>query len=514
MTPVRQKILSFAEAPAVFDQLRTAGQTLVQCHGTFDLLHPGHFYHLEEAKALGDVLVVTVTGSKYVNKGPGRPYFNDQLRAKSLAALACVDYVVVVPHVAAVEAIECVKPAIYCKGREYADPESDVTGNIHDDLKTVEKYGGKVAYVGSVVFSSSKLLNQHIDHLPERIKEFCRELSSTCSPENFRDAVNAFAELKILLIGDIIFDRYSYVTVQGLTSKASIVSTRYLYDDLQPGGTIAVYRHLKQFTPHVRMISLAGTEDWSRAELRKHLAEDDDLVVRSEHFTSIIKHRYVSPLSEGKELTKYFSVNYIDDQPPAPEQVDAVLRTIEKEISRVDLVVVADFGHGVMQNAVRDFVQAKAGFLALNCQTNSNNHGFNIINRQYHRVNCFSLDQTEMLLATGRRHIDFRAELEKLKETFSSEYAWLTRGSVETLGLKTGEKPCACLPLEAEVTDTVGAGDAFFAVAAMAARKNYSNPLATFMGQLAGAQAVKFVGNTLSVSKAVLLKSGMSLLKF
>jgi sugar/nucleoside kinase (ribokinase family) len=167
-----------------------------------------------------------------------------------------------------------------------------------------------------------------------------------------------------------------------------------------------------------------------------------------------------------------------------------------------------------MQKVVRDFVQAKARFLALNCQTNSNNHGFNIINRQYHRMSCFSLDHTEILLATGHRHIDFRGELEKLKETFSSDYAWLTRGSVETLGLKTGEKPCACLPLEAEVTDAVGAGDAFFAVAALAARKNYSNPLATLMGQLAGAQAVKFVGNTRSISKTTLLKSGMSLLKF
>ncbi|HUB67283.1 MAG TPA: adenylyltransferase/cytidyltransferase family protein [Candidatus Methylacidiphilales bacterium] len=514
MTSVRQKILSFEEAPKVFDQLRSQGLTIVQCHGTFDLLHPGHFYHLEEAKALGDVLAVTVTAGKYVNKGPGRPYFNDHLRAKSLAALACVDYVVIVPYTAAVEAIECIKPAIYCKGHEYADPESDVTGNFQDDLKTVEKFGGKVAYVGSVVFSSSKLLNKHLDHLPERIKDFCRDLSLSCSPEKFRDAVDAFGDLKVLLIGDIIFDRYSYVKVQGLTSKASIVSTRYLYDELQPGGTIAVYRHLKQFTPHVKMISLAGTEDWSRAELRKYLTEGDDLIVHDPHFTTIIKHRYVSPLSEGKELIKYFSVNYIDDQPPGDAQINSLLKEIEREIGLADLVVVADFGHGVMQKAVRDFVQAKARFLALNCQTNSNNHGFNIINRQYHRVNCFSIDQTEILLATGRRHIDFRGELEQLKETFSSDYAWLTRGSVETIGLKTGEKPCACLPFEAEVTDTVGAGDAFFSVAALAAYKNYSNPLATFMGQLAGAQAVKTVGNTRPISKAVLLKSGMSLLKF
>jgi rfaE bifunctional protein nucleotidyltransferase chain/domain len=511
---MRQKILSFQEAPAVFDQLRGQGRAIVQCHGTFDLLHPGHFYHLEEARALGDVLVVTVTESNYVNKGPGRPYFNDHLRAKSLAALACVDYVVMVPHATAIEAIECVKPTIYCKGLEYADPENDVTGNIHDDLKMVEKFGGKVSYVGSVVFNSSKLINNHLQHIPEKMKDFCRELASTCSPNNFRDAVDAFSDLKVLLIGDIIFDRYSYVKVQGLTSKATIVSTRYLFEDLQPGGTIAVYRHLKQFIPNVKMISLSGTEEWAQKELRKYLPEEDDLVVHDSQFTTIIKHRYVSPVSEGKELIKYFSVNYINDHPPEGAQVDALLKSIAKEIDQADMVVVTDFGHGVMQKAVRDLVQAKAKFLAVNCQTNSNNHGYNIINRQYHRMSCFSIDQTEILLATGQRHIDFHEELEKLKAAFSSDYAWLTRGSVETIGLKTGEKPCACVPFEAVIKDTVGAGDAFFTLAALGACKNYSNPLATFLGQLAGAQAVKIVGNTQSVSKANILKAGMSLLTF
>ena len=101
-----EKIISFAEAPALFDKLRGEGKRLVQCHGTFDLVHPGHIVHLEDAKKLGDVLVVTVTGEKHVNKGPGRPYFNDALRARTLAALSCVDYVVLVPHTAAVEAIE------------------------------------------------------------------------------------------------------------------------------------------------------------------------------------------------------------------------------------------------------------------------------------------------------------------------------------------------------------------------------------------------------------------------
>jgi len=122
------KILVFPRAAATFRELRRRGRKLVQCHGTFDLVHPGHVIHFEEAKKLGHVLVVTLTAASHVNKGPGRPFFNDALRAKALAALEVVDYVVVVPHTAAVEAIELVRPHFYCKGLEYQESANDVTG--------------------------------------------------------------------------------------------------------------------------------------------------------------------------------------------------------------------------------------------------------------------------------------------------------------------------------------------------------------------------------------------------
>ncbi|PTY04054.1 cytidyltransferase [Verrucomicrobia bacterium LW23] len=514
MTSIASKLLPFEEASAIFRQLRGEGLRVVQCHGTFDLVHPGHIFHLEEARALGDVLVVTITGEKYVNKGPGRPYFSDKLRAKSLAALACVDYVVVIPFRAAVEAIECVQPDIYCKGREYEDQSNDVTGNIADDIATVEKFGGRVSYIGSVVFSSTKLLNKHFDHMPEAIKGYCQSLAVTYPPDTFRQAVDDLKDLRVLLIGDIIFDKYSYVKVQGLTSKASIVSARHLYEDLQPGGTLAVYRHVREFTPHVKLVSILGTEPWAQEELDLHVAPEDSLVLRDETFTSVLKHRFVAPQAEGKELIKYFSVNYIDDKPPRAELIARVMETLRAEIEKADVVMVMDFGHGLMQPEVREFVQEHARFLAVNCQSNSNNHGFNIINRQYKRMDCFSLDETEMLLAVGQRHVNILDALEKLKENFSSSYAWLTRGGVETIGLKDGEKPSKLMPFEASITDTVGAGDAFFSIAALGAAKGYHNELVTFLGQLGGAQAVKIVGNTRPISKAVLLKAGMSLLNF
>jgi rfaE bifunctional protein nucleotidyltransferase chain/domain len=511
---VVDKVLSFEAAPAVFEQLRRDGKRVVQCHGTFDLLHPGHIHHLEEARALGDLLVVTVTSEKWVNKGPGRPFFNDQLRARSLAALSCVDYVVLVPHAAAVEAIECVKPTVYCKGKEYADPSNDVTGNIADDITTAQKFGGEVHYLGSVVFSSTKLINNFFDHLAAPAKAFCRELARNCSQNDFKDAVESFAGVRVLLIGDIIFDRYSTVKMQGLTSKNRIISGRFLNEETQAGGTLAVYHHLKQFADDVKFISLVGTEPWVQSALQEQLQPDEDWIIRDPKFTTVVKQRFNEPLVAGKELVKLFAVNYIDDFAPSQQTQIELLRKITDEIAKFDIVVVADFGHGLMQKEHRAAVQELASMMSLNCQTNSNNHGFNIISRQYDRANAFSLDEQELLLSCARRPIEYMHELDNLRRNFGAEYAWLTRGAVETIGLHEGEEPSLCMPFETGVVDTVGAGDAFFSVASLAAARRLPIALGTFIGQLAGGQAVKIVGNHQPISKQVLLKSGMSLLNF
>ena len=210
------KIISFESAGALLGELRQRGRKIIQSHGVFDLTLPGHILHLEEAKALGDVLVVTLNGDKHVQKGPGRPYFKEQLRARALAALACVDYVIIVPFPGASEAQIAIRPACLlqeCKNYEGLDTDVELA----EELAVVTGIGGKTAYVGSVTVSSTKLINQNFDHLPAAVKQFCQSLSSEFSGKCFREAVDNFQQIKVLIIGDTIFDRYSYVKVQGLT---------------------------------------------------------------------------------------------------------------------------------------------------------------------------------------------------------------------------------------------------------------------------------------------------------
>jgi bifunctional ADP-heptose synthase (sugar kinase/adenylyltransferase) len=213
-------------------------------------------------------------------------------------------------------------------------------------------------------------------------------------------------------------------------------------------------------------------------------------------------------------LSKLFSVNHLDKEHPQEATLKNLSAKLKREIKNFDLVLVADFGHGLMSDGIRNIVQEAAPFLALNCQTNSNNYGFNIINRQYQRADSFSLDQTEMSLACGKKRFDEILELESLKESFGASYGWFTRGGSETIGIGRNDSSCSCDSLEKIVVDTVGAGDAFCAIASMAAVKNLPVEVATLLGQISGAIAVRIMGNSECVTKNKFLKSVEVLLNY
>ena len=148
-------------------RLRAEGKTIAHCHGAFDLIHPGHIRHLQAAKDMADVLIVTLTEDRFIRKGPGRPVFNQRLRAEMLAALKAVDYVATCPWPTAVETIERLRPDLYIKGQDYRDREKDTAGAIEKEQRAVERVGGKLVFTDEIQFSSTKLLNEFFDVLSD-----------------------------------------------------------------------------------------------------------------------------------------------------------------------------------------------------------------------------------------------------------------------------------------------------------------------------------------------------------
>ncbi|MCX5713847.1 MAG: adenylyltransferase/cytidyltransferase family protein [Candidatus Omnitrophica bacterium] len=154
------KILSIGQLMKTVDRLKKEGKKIVHCHGCFDLMHPGHIKYFQAAKKMGDKLVVTVTPDVYVAKGPGRPAFNQTLRAESIAALECVDYVAINKWPTAEKTIRLLRPHIYVKGQEF-ERLKDKTGKIQKEYEVIREIGSELKFTHEIVFSSTRLLNKH-----------------------------------------------------------------------------------------------------------------------------------------------------------------------------------------------------------------------------------------------------------------------------------------------------------------------------------------------------------------
>ena len=117
----REKIMPLAEIVRYRDLLADEGQRVVFTNGCFDLLHVGHVRYLQAARALGEALIVAVNSDASVRalKGPTRPVNSEQDRAEILAALACVDYVVIFDAERVTDLVHAIRPQVYAKGGDY-----------------------------------------------------------------------------------------------------------------------------------------------------------------------------------------------------------------------------------------------------------------------------------------------------------------------------------------------------------------------------------------------------------
>lgn len=155
------KILPLQILAAKLKDERSPDKVVVLCHGCFDLMHPGHIKYLQAAKQMGNILLVTLTPDRYVDKGPDRPVFDQTLRAESLAALQCVDYVAINEWPTAEETLRLLRPDIYVKGQEFEKLE-DKTGKIQKEHEVLKEIGAEMRFTHEIVFSSTELINKYV----------------------------------------------------------------------------------------------------------------------------------------------------------------------------------------------------------------------------------------------------------------------------------------------------------------------------------------------------------------
>ena len=162
---VLNKICNLEDAIAEARFVRKRGGKVVMTCGCFDLLHAGHARYLQEARALGSLLIVAVNSDDSVrrlNKGPNRPFHNEHDRAFLLASLECVDCVVIFSEDTPEYLLATIRPEVWCKGGDYT-----IDTINQDERRLVESYGGEIAILSGEEGASTTRLIDRITHKGE-----------------------------------------------------------------------------------------------------------------------------------------------------------------------------------------------------------------------------------------------------------------------------------------------------------------------------------------------------------
>jgi len=510
-----KNILNIDDLAAVAETLRAEGRRIALCHGMFDLIHLGHVRHLQRAREEGDVLMVTVTADAYSRKGPGRPVFTDMLRAEALAALACVDYVAINHADSAEEVIAKLKPDIYAKGSDYRDAEDDLSGKIVVEKNAVEAHGGRIHFTDEITFSSSQILNRHFGIFPEETDQYLRECRADAEFENVSREMEKIADKKVLIIGEAIIDRYTFVTPMGKSAKSPAISVQHQRTEDHAGGTLAVANHAAAFVDTVALVTGLGGKGAQgldgEAFLRGHLRDNvEPHLFEFSEAQTIVKERFV----DSDTMAKLFEMYFFEPSPQATDAEEAaVCRWLEKNLAAFDAVIVPDYGNGMITPRMIEVICAHSPYLAVNAQLNSGNRGYHVITR-YPKADFICMNEPELWLASHNRHDPTDVLAREIMAKLGAECIAVTQGVKGLLAIhKDLAAPHHVPALSSKVVDRVGAGDAFLCIAAICLATGLSPKLAAFAGAAAAALEVQIVGNQRSVERASLLQYISVLLK-
>lgn len=505
-----ERVVDLETLAARCAELRRRGLTVAHCHGCFDLMHPGHIKHFEAARRFADVLVVTVTPDRYIQKGTNRPAFAEELRAYSIASLACVELVAINRWPTAVETIKLLRPTYFVKGQEF-ETLQDATGKLQQEVDAVREVGAQLRFTREPVFSSTALLAEHFG-LEDRRAEQRTAGSATAAPKASVQALVPVAELmaqldviaglRVCVIGDTIIDEYHYCEPLGMASKSSVVAHRRHAEEAHAGGILAIANHVAEICPHLSLISVLGAEDAREQFLRAQL--NPRIAARFFHrpdAPSVVKRRYLSRTNHQK----LFEVNSLPSAFLSEEGEDEIIAHLDAVLPGFDLVLVADYGHGFLSERIVAALAHGARRLAVNTQTNSANTGFNLITR-YPRADIVCLDEHEARLAAGSRDGAIETLARGLAQRVKADAFVVTLGRRGCMAVDgAGEALFAPLLADTALVDATGAGDAFLSYCAPALAAGLKLSVATNLGNAAGALAVQIVGNRRPVSRTELI---------
>jgi rfaE bifunctional protein kinase chain/domain len=468
---------------------RPRRKKVIMCHGTFDVVHPGHIRHLIYAKTKAAVLVASLTADQHIMKGNLRPYVPEDLRAMNLAALEMVDYVVIDSDATPLKNLALIQPDYFAKGYEYT------AGQVHpktqEEINVLESYGGEMIFTpGDIVYSSSALLELAPPNIAvEKLMMLMQGENLTF--KDLRDAVAALNGLSAHVVGDTIVDSYTYTSMIGGMTKTPTISVRFEKKTDYVGGAGVVAKHLRAAGADVTFSTVLGNDAYKSFVI-------DDLRNFGVKCTPIIDETRPTTnknaiVAEGYRLLK---VDTLDNRSISDKIVEQLSAQIAAQ--RSDAVVFSDFRHGIFNRSTIPPLAAgipEGSFRVADSQVAS--RWGNIL--EFEGFDLITPNEREARFALGDQDSVVRPLAMELHNKSRCKTLILKcgdRGIITYRGSSSDLRQFYTVETFADrVVDAVGAGDALLAYATLALVATKNDVIASILGNVAAGIECEHDGN-------------------
>ncbi len=497
------KVLPLDQLLALRAAAQRHGRAVVQCHGCFDIVHPGHIRHLRQAKGQGDILLVSITSDAAWTKARGQPLIPEDLRAENLAELDCVDWVYIDPHSTAAEVLESIRPDVYIKGREY---ETNPDPRFLAERETVERHGGRVVFSsGDVVFSSTALIGS-LEHSADPYHARLAQLLARPELDGsaLTSLVSAFRGKRLLVLGETIIDEYILCDKPEVASESPVMTLRPLERRAYDGGAAVIARHLAALGAKPTL--LTGLPVSPEAQALSHRLRAEGIVVRSVRTQGSVARKQRFLVGTQKVMKLNMLEPALLDASTRDELVDEAVAAAEGCCG----AIIADFGNGLLSPGMIarlcPALRAKVGpggILAgdvsgrrsglthfrgmdLLCPSEAEmREAFRLFDESVSAVVARLLDETHTHAALATMGTDGLIGFERRAGLADSHADALTSR------LRSEHVPALC----GHAVDPLGCGDALLATATLALCAGANLLAASFLGSIAAACQAQRLGN-------------------
>ena len=478
------------------NQIRKNNKTIGLCHGVFDLIHYGHIKHFEAAKKKCDFLFVSITSDEYIKKGPNRPIHTNNERIKFLQSLKFIDHVFLANGDSGIHSISLIKPDFYFKGGDYKNNQLDKTKKIFKEINTVRKNKGEIIYTEEKHMSSSKIINEFSLALNEEQSKFINQVKKENSYESIINSLNGLKNTRVLVIGDLIIDKYIFGDVMGKSGKEPHMVFNQNKEDMYIGGSAIIANHLSEFAKKITLISDLGDNNIIKKFLKKNLKKNiyHINIKPNKNYQPSIKTRFIDTLTKYKLFGSYIIPNL-----DVPNFHNGLNKAINKNIRQNDLIIIADFSNNFFDLTSLKKIGKSNKFVCGMSQKNSNNSSFHTLShlRNFDLI-CINEGELRHELRDKNNNIELIAKQYLRKNKL--KYLVITKGIKGSFLIDNKLNKYSCPSFSSKPIDKVGGGDSMLAIISVLLKNKVKPSVALLIASLVASNVVNNIGNRYSAS--------------